>query len=165
QTLKLLDEHRHSFGELVWIGIRPSKFAPLKTVRQLPADCDTGLADDHYAGSNRQRQVTLFQWEYLEVLSAWLGTQVTPELVRRNLQIKGINLLSLKQRRIRIGQVELYITGLCHPCTRMEKNLGPGGYQAMRGHGGLTAQIVTGGILHLGDRLTVLPKVSEDGSG
>jgi hypothetical protein len=36
----------------------------------------------------------------------------------------GINLLALKDKRIRIGDVEMEVTGLCHPCSRMEELLG-----------------------------------------
>ena len=63
--------------------------------------------------------------------------------------VSGVNLLACKEQEIQIGdEVVLYITGPCAPCSRMEQNLGPGGYNAMRGHGGVTAKVVQGGIVH-----------------
>ena len=72
--------------------------------------------------------------------------------------ISGLNLLALKDRRVQIGQdVILAITGECHPCSRMEEELGPGGYNALRGHGGLTARIERGGRLRVSDAVLALP--------
>jgi len=66
--------------------------------------------------------------------------------------VSGLNLLALKNRQIQIGdEVILDITGECHPCSRMEEELGPGGYNAMRGYGGLTAHIAQGGVIRVGD--------------
>ncbi|MFP4310872.1 MAG: MOSC domain-containing protein, partial [Nitriliruptoraceae bacterium] len=84
--------------------------------------------------------------------------EVDAGLLRRNLVVAGINLASLRDRRFRIGEVELEGSGWCHPCSRMEEALGPGGFQAMRGHGGITARVLTSGVLHLGDEVSTLPR-------
>ena len=90
------------------------------------------------------------------MVAALIGKAVAPADLRRNLAIAGINLFSLKNRRFRIGQAVLETTGWCQPCARLEERLGPGTFQAMRGHGGLTARVLESGIIRLGDRLEVL---------
>ena len=125
-------------------------------VNEVLADQHSGLIGDRYSGSNGKRQVTLIQWEHVSVLESMMGKNIRPELLRRNLVIKGINLLAFKNRTFRIGEAVFQTTGFCHPCSRMEHVLGAGGYNAMRGHGGLTAQVLHSGLLQVGDKLTVL---------
>jgi MOSC domain-containing protein YiiM len=144
-------------GELVWIGLRPARHAPMQPAEEVFAEADAGLIGDRYHG-NGKRQVTLIQWEHLDVLSALTKNPVSPELLRRNLAVRGVNLLALKNRTFRIGEAVFQATGQCHPCSRMEQVLGPGGYNAMRGHGGLTARILRSGRMRIGDRLTVEPE-------
>ncbi len=143
-------------GKVEWIGVRPAKRAALEEVHSVKADTETGLQGDHYGGSSGKRQVTLIQREHLEAVAAILGRAVPPTLTRRNIVVSGINLLALKERRFRIGGVVLEGTGPCHPCSRMEENLGPGGYNAMLGHGGITARVVEGGTMAVGDSVSLL---------
>ena len=139
-------------GKVEWIGIRPERRAPLASVTQVEAIAGYGLAGDHYASkSNGKRQVTLIQAEHLEAVAKILGKpEVRADWVRRNLLVSGINLYALHDRKFRIGAVLLEGSGPCDPCSRMEEVLGIGGYNAMRGHGGITASILEGGILQLG---------------
>ena len=147
-------------GELVWIGLRPKRQNEMLGVTQVSADPITGLDGEHYAGRSRNRQVTLIQHEHLAAISSFTNDTVSPEKLRRNLVVRGINLLALKKQHFQIGDVILKVTGLCHPCSRMEQVLGSGGYNAMRGHGGLTASILQGGSLSVGDRVSFLSEVS-----
>ncbi|SEP42088.1 MOSC domain-containing protein [Pseudomonas sp. Snoq117.2] len=144
-------------GEVRWIGVRPASRAPMVEVEAVEARRDAGLTGDHARPTPRnQRQVTLIQWEHLPVVAALIGKAVAPADLRRNLAIAGINLFSLKNRRFRIGQAVLETTGWCQPCARLEERLGVGTFQAMRGHGGLTARVLESGIIRLGDRVEVL---------
>lgn len=140
-------------GRVEWIGIRPERRAPLASVPQVEAIAGYGLAGDHYASKNNgNRQVTLIQAEHLEAVAKILGKpEVRAAWVRRNLLVSGINLYALRDRKFRIGGVVLEGSGTCDPCSRMEEVLGDGGYNAMRGHGGIIARILEGGVLRSGD--------------
>ncbi|MFC6591954.1 MOSC domain-containing protein [Deinococcus lacus] len=149
-------------GRLEWIGLRSARRAPVLSVPEAEIHPLVGLLGDHgkvapkageaaWAGQGK-RQVTLLQAEHLPVVAALAGLDsVTPDLLRRNLLVGGLPLLALKDQRFWVGSVLLEGTGECHPCSRMEENLGPGGYNAVRGHGGITARVIAGGVVRVGD--------------
>jgi len=140
-------------GKVEWIGIRPKRRLPPVAVAEVQALAGVGLAGDHYASkTNGKRQVTLVQFEHLDAVARLLGKpEVQAAALRRNLLVSGINLHALRNRRFRIGAVLLEWAGSCDPCSRMEEVLGPGGYNAMRGHGGIVCRIIEGGAIRLGD--------------
>ncbi len=142
-------------GRLDWIGLRPDRRAPMNIVQDAALN-EKGLIGDHYAGQGK-RAVSLIQAEHLPVIAALAARpDLVPEMLRRNLVISGLNLVAARKKRLQIGTVILRITGPCAPCSRMEETLGPGGYNAMRGHGGWTAEVITPGTFSLGDLVTVL---------
>ncbi len=145
-------------GEVVWIGVRPERGVAMVQVNEVMADQRHGLIGDRYHGSSGKRQITLIQWEHLAVLASLVGRTVSPDLLRRNIAIKGINLLALKNQQFQIGDALLQYTGLCQPCSKMENVLGAGGYNAMRGHGGITAQVLRAGVIRIADQLIVTPE-------
>lgn len=140
-------------GTLCWIGLRPRARAPLIEVDHAEVLADHGIVGDHKAQrTGGRRQVTLIQAEHLAAVASLLAVQrIDPLATRRNLVVSGINLLALKDEVFEIGDVLFQGTGLCEPCSRMETNLGPGGYNAMRGHGGITARVLVGGVVRVGD--------------
>jgi MOSC domain-containing protein YiiM len=143
-------------GRVEWIGIRPERRSPVDVVQTVDVSEKKGLIGDHYSGQSGNRHVTLIQAEHLPVVAALTGRdELDPGIVRRNLVVSGINLLALKDQQIEIGEVALQVTGQCHPCSKMETALGPGGYNAMRGHGGMTAKVIRGGTIRVGDTVVV----------
>jgi MOSC domain-containing protein YiiM len=144
-------------GRVEWIGLRNERRGAIETPQQVPAEAGRGLVGDRYKGRSGKREVTLLQAEHLPVIAGLLGVAaVQPAQLRRNLIVSGINLLALRGQRFRIGTVELEGTGPCAPCSRMEETFGPGGYNAVRGHGGITARIVASGTIAVGDAVIVL---------
>ena len=124
----------------------------MAVVEEISVDPGEGIIGDRYQGRSGKRHITIFQAEYLPVIASCVQTAAfSPGLLRRNVMVRGINLLALKKQQIRIGNVSLEVTGECHPCSYMEEALGPGGYNAMRGHGGITARVLTPGMIHIGD--------------
>ena len=140
-------------GRLAWIGLRPSREVPMVTANSAVMIMGRGIKGDHYdTRQNGARQVTLIAIEDIAAIASFLGKEgIGPELLRRNFVTQGINLVALKSRRFRIGPTLLEWSGECAPCSRMETNLGPGGYNAVRGHGGITARVIEGGEVQLGD--------------
>jgi MOSC domain-containing protein YiiM len=139
-------------GQVVWIGLRPERRAAMRVVEAADALAGGGLMGDRYQNQGGARQVTLIAAESLAAIAAYLGRErVDPADLRRNIVTRGVNLLALKGRRFRIGAAVLETSGECHPCTRMEEAFGPGGYNAVRGLGGITARVITGGRIALGE--------------
>ncbi len=155
--LQILLETLPQQGEVVWIGIRSERKISLTEVNEIEAIQDSKLKGDHHSGKKgSKRQITLIQKEHLDAIASYMGKEeLSPSLLRRNIVTKGINLLALKDKTFWLGEVLLKYTGECQPCSRMEENLGPGGYNAVRGHGGITAQILTGGVIRRGDKIKV----------
>jgi MOSC domain-containing protein YiiM len=156
-SLEQLMSHYAKAGTVEWIGIRPAKKAQLISVDSVMLDPSSGLEGDHYAGRSGKRQVTLIQAEHLPAIASMMNMEsVSPDQLRRNIVVSGLNLMALKNRSFQLGEAMLEYTGTCHPCSRMETSLGAGGYNAMRGHGGITARVTHAGRVNVGDACVVV---------
>ncbi|MGF1444875.1 MAG: MOSC domain-containing protein [Pikeienuella sp.] len=137
-------------GRVMWIGVRPAKRAPMAepSAAEIAA---AGLVGDRRLRPGA-RAVTLMQAEHLPVIA---GLARTPWIrfadLRRNIAVAGLNIGAWRGRKVELGSAVIEITGPCAPCSRMEAALGPGGYSALRGHGGVTAAVITEGAVRLGD--------------
>ena len=164
-TLRELTQRFPLAGRVEAIYLRPARLAPVVSVSEVRAEPGQGLIGDRRSSGVRignlaqKREVTLFQSEHLSTLAAWLGLPALDAgRLRRNLVVSGLNLVSMRSLfadvalQWRVGaEVVLEVTGSCDPCSRMETELGEGGYNAMRGHGGVTARVLSGGTIRVSD--------------
>ena len=139
-----------------WIGVRPRRREPLVAVTDAEAVADLGLRGDHRMtktpGSGRQ--VTVISREFVSQIEQHLGkSDLDPAVLRRNIVVSGINLNALRRQQFWFGEALFEATQLCHPCARMEAELGPGGVVAMMGYGGLCAKVLQTGQIAIGDSL------------
>ncbi|MFN3808626.1 MOSC domain-containing protein [Asticcacaulis sp.] len=142
-------------GTVQWIGLRPERRGEIVAADEAHLSLEVGLIGDHYQGRSGNRHLTLIGQEDINAIASFLGVSVQAHGLRRNVVTSGINLLALKDKRFRLGEAVLEYTGECHPCSRMEETFGVGGYNAVRGHGGITARVIEGGRFRVGDRLIV----------
>lgn len=157
-------------GRIDSIWLRPARGASAHSAEQVEALAGRGLDGDRGANAaaglrvgGSKRQVSLIQAEHLPLIAGWLRRgPLDAGVLRRNLVVSGLNLLAARglfadqPMRLHIGSaVVLTVTGPCEPCAKMEAALGEGAYNAMRGHGGMTARIEAGGRIHVGDAVCI----------
>ena len=140
-------------GTVQWIGVRPRRREPLQSLTRVQAVVDLGLEGDHRMSKTpgSGRQVTLISQEFINQIAAYLcEADLDPARLRRNIVVSGLNLNALRRQRFWVGEALLEAAQLCHPCARMEAELGPGGVIAMFGYGGLCAKVIQSGAIECG---------------
>lgn len=166
---ELTSRHPHQ-GRIDAIVLRSARNAAAALADEAQLEPGRGLIGDHRArrqprpGASGRREITLFQAEHLPLLALWAKSEALDvTTLRRNLVVSGLNLLSMRSPRRegtvhwRIGDAAVIeITGPCDPCSKMEQAIGEGAYNAMRGHGGVTARIIQGGMIRVGDLISVV---------
>jgi MOSC domain-containing protein YiiM len=121
---------------------------------------DLGLDGCHHARPKSRRQVLLIEEETLAALG--LETAVLKE----NVTTRGIDLQSLPEdTRLQLGdEVELWVTGPCHPCGLMDE-IRDGLQEELRGQRGVLAWVKTGGWVRVGDRIDARPPAESTRDG
>lgn len=144
-------------GTVVAILIAPDAEAALSRVDEAEALAGHGLAGDRYAAGRgtfnapgRGYELTLVEADVLdEIELPW-------EEARRNIVTRNIALNGLVGRRFRIGAVECVGRRLAEPCAHLEKLARPGLLRPLVHRGGLRADIITGGVIRLGDEIDAI---------
>lgn len=149
-------------GELVGIYVAGEKTLPLRSLSEVRAVAGRGLEGDRYFDhkgtfsqpGNPNREVTLIESEAVEAVARDAKIPFDFGQARRNLVTRGVPLNHLVGKEFRVGDVRLRGLKLCEPCDHLERLTAPKVEEAFRHRGGLRAQILEGGVLRVGDRIT-----------
>ena len=96
------------------------------------------------------RELTLVEGEVL----AEIGLSAAES--RRNVVTEGVRLNDLVGKRFRIGEVVIEGIRLCPPCTHLDQVTGKSLLKPLAERGGLRADILSDGMIRVGDAITSL---------
>jgi MOSC domain-containing protein YiiM len=149
-------------GRLIGIARRQAVRAPMEETGEALISAGGGLEGDHKGRKFPLRGITVLAREAWEAALAELegpeGAVVLPWTVRRaNLLVEDAALPKARGGIVRIGHVLLEVTYPTQPCRRMEEAY-PGLLKALHPdwRGGITARVLEGGTVRLGDEVEIL---------
>lgn len=148
-------------GMVEFIYIASAARGTLEAREQAVAIPGVGLEGDRYAlkqgtffKPEPACELTLIEAEAIEALRRDYNIELAPGEARRNIVTRGVGLNHLVGKEFRVGTVLVRGIRLCEPCEHLEKLSGKQLIKGLRHRGGLRAQILTEGIIHVGDAVT-----------
>lgn len=153
-------------GSLLAIQIGRKAAARLESVAEARAVPGKGLEGDRYFLGRGHfswkvwrtgHQLTLIESETIAALEREHGITLSPVETRRNLVTSGVSLNDLVGKTFRVGAVRMKGVRLAEPCDHLERLTQPGVTKSLVHRGGLRADILDDGVLHVGDAIVLAP--------
>ena len=147
-------------GKVESIHIAPAAKAPTRPIAEAEAIPGAGLAGDRYflkQGTffkpEPDHELTLIEAEAIEAAERDYKMKMNPGDARRNIVTRDVPLNHLVGHEFQIGSVRLRGLRLCEPCSHLESLTGFPVIKSLRHRGGLRAQILTQGMIRVGDTI------------
>src|SRR5256884_3657317 len=149
-------------GEVVSIHIAPKAEDPIRSIKSVRAIPGKGLEGDRYfkasgTYSDRPgpaREITLIESEAIAAMARDNDLAISPGDARRSVVTLGWPRNHLVGQVFLIGRVRLRGIRLCEPCSHLEGLTRRGVLAGLIHRGGLRAQILNAGEIHVGDRIS-----------
>jgi MOSC domain-containing protein YiiM len=149
---------RNGTVESIYIASDAQK--PMESVAQVAAIPGQGLEGDRYAlklgtfyKPEPDRELTLIEAEAIEAIKRDYQIDLPAGDARRNIVTRNLPLNHLAGREFTIGDVRIRGLRLCEPCDHLQKLTGKPVIKSLLHRGGLRAQILTPGTIHVGDTI------------
>lgn len=145
-------------GTVVLIGItkgQPGQGTAPDVVDQANAVAGKGLEGDRYYDHDVDSQVTLIESEAIDAMAADGGLKIAYAEARRNIVTRGVELTSLLNKEFKVGAVTLRGARLSEPCQHLAELTDQKVIEGLVHKGGLKAQILSDGVIRVGDSVQV----------
>jgi len=148
-------------GTVDSIHVASAAKAPMRAVDHAEAIPGVGLEGDRYAlklgtfyKPEPDFELTLIEAEAIEAIKREYKFDLAAGEARRNVVTRGVPLNHLVGREFTVGAVKVRGIRLCEPCSHLEALTGSPVIKGLRHRGGLRAQILTQGVIRVGDTVT-----------
>ena len=144
-------------GRVEGIHLHGERGEPMRLVEAAELVAGHGLMGDRMAGLGIPgSHLTLIAAEGIEAMVDETGIPLVPHETRRNILTRGIDVPALVGQRFQVGAAVCFGVKECAPCNHLESLTYPGVRAGLSGRGGLRADVLSGGVIHVGDAITVL---------
>lgn len=147
EVLHLFQSDGHNF---VGHHGQPAGTNTIHEVDQMQCVAGRGIRGDRFFdhAENFCGQITFFAHEvYQDICDNLKISDRLVSVLRRNVITRGVDLNELIGQEFEVQGIRFLGTEECRPCYWMNQAFGPGSEDALKGCGGLRAQILTDGIL------------------
>jgi MOSC domain-containing protein YiiM len=145
-------------GRVESIHIASAAMGPVQDVDQAILIPGVGVDGDRYAlkqgtffKPEPDFELTLIEAEALDALQREYNVELAPSAARRNIVTRDVPLNHLVGKEFAIGEVRIRGIRLCEPCEHLQRVTGKQLIKGLLHRGGLRAQILTQGTIHVGD--------------
>lgn len=151
-------------GLIVAIYVAPASHVEQSSVESVQLKAGKGIVGDRFYANrlkHTERNLTLIEAENIEGFNREYNQTIGLGTTRRNLITRGIRLNELVGKRFQVGQVLCKGIELCEPCAILARQISHSGLspskiiRAFENKGGLRAEILSNGIVRLGDKISV----------
>ena len=148
-------------GTVDSIHVASAAKGPMRAVDHVEAIPGVGLEGDRYTlklgtfyKPEPDFELTLIEVEAIEAVKREYKLDLAAGEARRNVVTRGVPLNHLVGREFTVGAVKVRGIRLCEPCSHLEALTGSPVIKGLRHRGGLRAQILTQGVIRVGDTVT-----------
>jgi len=143
-------------GKVEGIHLHRERGEAMRLVESAELVAGHGLVGDRMAGLGIPgSHITLIAAEGIEAMVDETGIPLAAHQTRRNILTRGVDVPALVGQRFWVGEAVCYGVKECTPCNHLESLTYPGVRAGLSGRGGLRADVLFGGVIRVGDAITV----------